>query len=315
MIEIKHKDSNLFKSIFLMLDGLFDDVELHITEKAIEFSQMDSSHACLGKFLLDKDDFEIFPKKEKKKIDYRIAISVNTLIKVLKCAETSDELTLKIDESDLKKITFVLKNKNKKNPRKHNVDAIEDYEAENIDISEIEKFAYENSAKMKTDLFASALKEAEIYDEYICLKVQEVAKEMEFAFSASGSIGDTEYNVDKDDLKESKLVKPTANLYFINFLKKILKASAFSNEMDIAFGVIELDDGEGEKKVDATPLRVNFSNGNSKITFFIAPKVTEEEDYTETSEENGDDQEDIETVDDDVDLVEDEDDDEDDDDI
>lgn len=288
MLEIKFKDSQIFRSIFSMLEDLLTDVNIIVSKDGLTIKQLDQSHICLVKVMLSPSDFTVFngpwdDKKAKAK-DVALAVSSATLVKVLKRADANDEITFTYDADKAHQLNVILKKKDTEKSRRHKVSVIEDYEEEAVDTAKIESGVMANLFTISNRTLDAAIKDGEIYSEYLTFNVVNRGAKLGLMFSAIGTIGEMEFDVEDTDIKgyktaegkdaDAALTRESGVQYGIKYLTKILKASSFATDMQVEFG--QTDEEVADQR---TPVRVTFFRENSSIRFHLAPRAEESADY------------------------------------
>ncbi|KAG1670278.1 hypothetical protein FOA52_003628 [Chlamydomonas sp. UWO 241] len=94
MFEARLVQGNLLKKVVDGVKELCKEVNWDISSTGIQMQSMDSSHVCLVSFDLRADGFDHFRCDR----PLTLGIPLENLAKILKCAGTSDIVTLKADD-------------------------------------------------------------------------------------------------------------------------------------------------------------------------------------------------------------------------
>ena len=233
---------------------------------------MDNSHVALVSMMLKAESFSPF------RCDRNIALGINlsSLMKVLRCAQNEDILTLKADDApDVVNLVF----ESSESDRLSEYDIkLMDIDQEHLGIPETEYAATISmpSAEFQRicrDLMALSesgmfVKERWYKPMLIYYSVSIEATKDGVKFSCSGEIGNgavtlrSHTNVEKPDLNvEISLTEPVALTFSLKYLVNFCKASGLSNTVKLCLS-------------NEVPLLVEYSlASNSYLRFYLAPKV------------------------------------------
>jgi len=284
MLELKFKNPNQFRSIFEVIASILVDVEFIINDDSLKILQIDDARICLISVEMGKDEFDVFKisdGKKKKDIELKMALSSSSLLKILKRANSKDEITFKQEDSEEGILNIIFQKKGSTRSRRHNIKLIDDYEESSTNTSGLESMEFYNNVTIKNSILTSALQDAEIYDEYIKISVNSYDGKLGLMLSADGHVGDMEFDVEEEDLVESNIQGKISTLFSIDYLKKILKMTSIVSEYDLLFG------SEEELESDI-PIKFMFNKSASIYQFWIAPKVEDDSDYLLEDEDEDD---------------------------
>ena len=225
--------------VFSALDELCDSANIIFGEDGISISSMDSSHVCLVAVKFAKEYFEEYTINS----TITVGIKVSNLVRVLKCVEGSVLFECSEDEF------FVMTENDKYNLKTVDLDSDEmdipemDVEVEiTADSSVLQKYI-RNIAS-----FGDTVEFKTVGDEII--------------MKTSGDIGTVELRVDQPVTIHGTMSASFASRYLVTFLKaanisKKIRVNLHS-ELPVMF-------------------EYEFAE-NSFIKFFLAPKITDEDD-------------------------------------
>jgi hypothetical protein len=118
-----------------------------------------------------------------------------------------------------------------------------------------------NCCQFNIGLLDEAIKDAEIFAEVLQIKSDKILQ-----FSAEGTMGDMQYDVEPEELISHEFTAATDGSFAIVFLKNILKIVSITSQVAISLK-------------SESPVRMHFSILNqSSITYYLAPRVEEDSD-------------------------------------
>jgi proliferating cell nuclear antigen len=256
MFTAKLKDAKIVKGIFEAVSAIISETLLKIDPAVgITLTAMDTSHICLVSLTLKKEDLDEFKSKDV----YELGINLEDLVKIIRRSGASDEITFSHNPKD-KKLVIEMKPENAKKARKFTIGLIE-IEGEEIDVNSLEGMEFPNNCSFNVQYLDEAIKDAEIFSEVLQVKAED-----QLVFSTNGTIGDMEYVLEKDELDSADFTDLSMGIFAITFLKNILKVMAIGKKINMSL------------KSEA-PLKMLFHILNdSRIMYFLAPRVEEDED-------------------------------------
>ncbi len=251
----KMKDSKIIKGIFEAVSSIINETRIQVKkDKGLFMSAMDGSHICLVSLSLKKEDFDTFEAQE----DFELGLNLEDVTKILKRLGAKDEITFSVDTKN-KRLIVEMKPENGKKARTFKI-ALMDIEAEEVNMETLVGMSFENIIEIDSDFLDEACKDGEIMSEAIQVKARGDA----VVFSTEGSLGDMEYELNKDELIKATFTKDGGCTYAIQFLKSILKIAGIQKTFEVQFG------NEQPLNIKAKILK------NSEIIYFLAPRVDED---------------------------------------
>ena len=238
-IRVVFTSADIFLKVFTLLDELCDCVNLQFCENGIHINSMDSSHVCLVAVKFAKEYFEEYT------IDSTITIGVkvSNLVKVLKCIE--DPVLFECSGDEL-----IIMTKNDKYIMK-----TIDIESEDMNIPDMD---VEVEINADYSVIQKYIKNIASFGDTIEFKTMGD----EIIMKTSGDIGTVELRVDQPVKIRGTMSASFASRYLVTFMKaaniskKILVN--LHSELPVMF-------------------EYEFAN-NSFIKFFLAPKITDDDD-------------------------------------
>jgi len=218
---------------------------------------MDNFHVVLVSMLLRADGFSPY------RCDRNIAlgINLNSLTKVLRCAQNEDMVTLKAEDSpDSLNLVF----ENTENDRISEYDIkLMDIDQEHLGIPETE---YSASITLPAAEFQRICRDLNQLSESVAI---EATKEG-VKFACSGDIGNgsvtlrSHQNIEKPELSTKiDLTEPVALTFSLKYLVNFCKASSLSPTVTLSLS-------------NEVPLLVEYKMDNGYVRFYLAPKIDEE---------------------------------------
>ncbi len=255
MFKAKLNDSSVVKGIFDAVSSIISEVTMKIDENGIGMAAMDLSHICLVSLDLKKEDFDEFETDQ----EYELGINLEDMVKIIRRSGGKDEITFIHNPKD-KKLLIEMKPPEAKKSRQFTL-ALIDLEGEEINLESLNAMEFPNNCTFPVDYLDEAIKDAEIFSE-----VLEIIVEDKLIFSSTGNIGEMTYELEKDELQPHDFTEESKGIFALSFLKNILKVKTISDNIEMAL------------KSEA-PLKLLFDILNaSKIVYFLAPRVEEEDD-------------------------------------
>ncbi|KAF8424657.1 proliferating cell nuclear antigen [Tirmania nivea] len=257
MLEARIEQASVLKRVIEAIKDLVPDCNFDCNDTGIALQAMDNSHVALVAMLLRADGFSPY------RCDRNIAlgINLNSLTKVLRCAQNEDMITLKADDApDSLNLVF----ENTENDRISEYDIkLMDIDQEHLGIPETE---YSASITLPTAEFQRICRDLSQLSESVAI---EATKEG-VKFACSGDIGNgsvtlrTHQNVDKPELSTRVDLTEPVNLTFsLKYLVNFCKASSLSQTVTLSLS-------------NEVPLLVEYKMDNGYVRFYLAPKIDEE---------------------------------------
>jgi len=239
-IRVVLESADTFLKVFSALDELCDSANIIFGEDGISISSMDSSHVCLVAVKFAKGYFEEYTINS----TITVGIKVSNLVRVLKCVDGSSVL-LECSEDEF----FVMTENDKYNLKTVDLDSDE------MDIPSLE---VEVEIVADSSVLQKYIKNIASFGDTVKFMTMDDAVIMQ----TSGDIGSVELRLDQPSTIRGQLSASFASRYLMTFMK----AANISKKIRVNLH---------------SELPVMFSYEfaeNSFIKFYLAPKITDEDD-------------------------------------
>jgi proliferating cell nuclear antigen len=234
-----------FKKVVDTVSTLLDEICFEVDEEGIKAAAMDPSHVALVSLEIPRLSFEEYEADS-----HEIGIDLEAFKKVMNRAKSKDKLILELDE-EKNKLNVIFENTGK---RKFSL-ALLDLSASSVKVPDIE---YPNVIMIKGDAFKEALKDADLFSDYVILKVDEE----KFVVHAKGDLNENEAIFERDSSAIISLeVKEEAKSAFnLDYLKDMVKGVSSGDIIKIYLG-------------NDMPVKIEYSLAGVNLTFLLAPRI------------------------------------------
>lgn len=257
MFEARMQDVTTLKKIVESIKDIVNIVNIDASPSGMSFQAMDTSHVALVSLSLRPNGFQ----------DYRadrtipLGIKLAHLHKVLKCADSSDMITLSCDD-DPQQLTIRFDSQSQEKTSKFNMNLMLQ-EDEQLQIPET---AYSSRITLPSGEFSRIIRELNQLAESVKITTNKKG----IVFSVNGDIvnGEMELKANNSS-KNDQAIKidvdePTSNSFSLNFLNMFTRASSLADVVNLFMS-------------ENTPLVVEFPIGDyGSLKFYLAPKLNEE---------------------------------------
>ena len=244
-MELIIKDAAIFKKSMEAIAVLIDEAELVVNSEGIELKATDPSQISMVDFSMPKKSFEKFEVEET-----RLGLDLDYLNQVLSRVQAGDELILSLDD----KKAFLLVSFKGKAERAFQVPLID------ISTSDVPqpKIEFDAELKINAGFLQNAFKDAALISTHITLGCDE-EKFFVRAKSSKGNL-DEKLKQDKETLPELKVKQDCQSMFPLDYLQDMLKAASSGDTINLFI------------KSNA-PVKVSYSIGDAKVTYFLAPRI------------------------------------------
>ncbi|KAL9015357.1 MAG: hypothetical protein Q9173_000024 [Seirophora scorigena] len=254
MLEARLEQAQLLKKVVDAIKDLVQDCNFDCNDSGIALQAMDNSHVALVSMMLKAESFSPF------RCDRNIALGINltSLMKVLRCAQNEDILTLKAEDSpDVVNLVFETSES----------DRLSEYDIKLMDIDQehlgIPETEYAATISMPSAEFQRICRDLMALSESVAI---EATKEG-IKFSCTGDIGNgavtlrSYTNVENPEKNiDISLSEPVALTFSLKYLVNFCKASGLSGTVKLCLS-------------NEVPLLVEYTlASNSYLRFYLAPK-------------------------------------------
>ncbi|KAL8738618.1 MAG: hypothetical protein Q9181_000614 [Wetmoreana brouardii] len=249
----------LLKKVVDAIKDLVQDCNFDCNDSGIALQAMDNSHVALVSMMLKAESFSPF------RCDRNIALGINlsSLMKVLRCAQNEDILTLKAEDApDVVNLVFETSDS----------DRLSEYDIKLMDIDQehlgIPDTEYAATISMPSPEFQRICRDLMALSESVAIE----ATKDGVKFSCSGDIGNgavtlrSHTNVENPEKNiDINLSEPVALTFSLKYLVNFCKASGLSGTVKLCLS-------------NEVPLLVEYTlASNSYLRFYLAPKIGDEE--------------------------------------
>ncbi|KAL9613522.1 MAG: hypothetical protein Q9167_001964 [Letrouitia subvulpina] len=259
VLEARLEQAQLLKKVVDAIKDLVQDCNFDCNDSGIALQAMDNSHVALVSMMLKAESFSPF------RCDRNIALGINltSLMKVLRCAQNEDILTLKADDApDVVNLVF----------ESAESDRLSEYDIKLMDIDQehlgIPETDYAARISMPSSEFQRICRDLMALSESVSIE----ATKDGVKFSCMGDIGSgavtlrSHTNVENPEKNiDISLTEPVALTFSLKYLVNFCKASGLSNTVKLCLS-------------SEVPLLVEYAlAANSYLRFYLAPKIGDEE--------------------------------------
>ncbi|KAL8740378.1 MAG: hypothetical protein Q9190_006916 [Brigantiaea leucoxantha] len=259
VLEARLEQAQLLKKVVDAIKDLVQDCNFDCNDSGIALQAMDNSHVALVSMMLKAESFSPF------RCDRNIAlgINLNSLMKVLRCAQNEDILTLKAEDApDVVNLVF----------ESAESDRLSEYDIKLMDIDQehlgIPETDYAATISMPSSEFQRICRDLIALSESVAIE----ATKDGVKFSCTGDIGSgavtlrSHTNVENPEKNiDISLSEPVALTFSLKYLVNFCKASGLSGTVKLCLS-------------SEVPLLVEYAlAANSYLRFYLAPKIGDEE--------------------------------------
>jgi len=244
----------VLKKIVEALRDLVTEVNLDCTAEGISLQAMDSSHVALVTFHLRAADFEEFHCEQ----HHTLGLSLGNWLKVIKCAENDDRVTLRTDNSG-STLTFIFEGKSDEKVSEFQLNLLT-IDSEHLGIPEQE---YSAVITMSSSQFARICREMSQLSDTLIIDVDK----QRVKFSVSGDAGEGAVTLKHKDTGNDKTIIEVAERVCMSFALRYLnlfnKAATLGELLYLSLS-------------PDLPLVVHFEFELGEMKYFLAPKISDE---------------------------------------
>ncbi|EMR11744.1 proliferating cell nuclear antigen [Pneumocystis murina B123] len=250
MLEARLQQASILKKTLDATKELVSDANLDCNESGIALQAMDNSHVALVAMLLRADGFE--PYRCDRNIS--LGINLNSLSKVLKCAQNEDIITLKAEDTpDTLNMVF-------ESPTN---DRISEYDIKLMDIDQehlgIPDTEYSVVAKLLSIEFQRICRDLLALSESVHIE----ANKEGIKFSCAGDIGNGSITLIQNQDTKIDLNEPVSLTFSLKYLVNFTKATPLADTVILSMS-------------NEVPLMVEYKMEGGYLRFYLAPKINEE---------------------------------------
>lgn len=252
-------DAKHFKSIISAIRELMDDVSFECRQDGVYMQGMDSSHISLIELNLNKEYFEEYKAEE----DPVLHINLKLLAMIMKCADSSDSITMNYNESKAKlEMSF-------SNDRRTNTYEVPltDLETSAMEVPEIEHDYIMHISPKEMNKYISSMTSMGVSDITYTLNGGEAnikAEAEQINFNLQLLSGDEDESDRQLIHMEKEGDEELTMTFSYVYIQKFMKGSTISDKIEMKFA-------------EDMPLTVEFNFENGKLLYFLAPKMDDDD--------------------------------------
>lgn len=234
-----------FKKIVDAISNLVDEICFEVDENGIKASAMDPSHVALVSVNLPKEAFDEYVADI-----HDIGIDLETLKKFMSRGKSNEKMILELDE-EKNKLNITFKNEA---TRKFSI-ALYDISSTNLKVPEID---YPNEVLIKAGGFVEALKDAELVNDHVTLKVDDGV----FTVYSKGDLNQSEtvFENGSETILDLKIDSPSRSTFNLAYLKDITKSTSADDVLKIYLG-------------SDMPVKIEYEIASANLLFLLAPRI------------------------------------------
>ena len=254
-VEVDKKSVPLFKKLIANLKDFADQVNFKINEDKIQIQTMDNTMVCLSLLELKKDFFSKYDVSE----NQTIGVFITVFNKIIKCCNDTETIKIIVFEENTDKLVII----NGDNSYTMNLMSIEEEQLEISDLNSV----IEIEIKIKDSSFYENIKNIVSNGKSFKLTVDSeklniLTEDLEENEPESSIVikHSDNFKIDFKDSDSQKIVKYSSTL--INLMIKCL--SQIDNEIKLIIS-------------DGNLINFYFTNEKMKISYYLAPKLEDQE--------------------------------------
>ena len=257
MFEAKMSEVSVLKKIVEAIKDIVNVVNIEVGLSGFSFQAMDLSHVALVSLSLKPDCFQSFNCEN----STHLGIKLQNLHKILKCADSTDIITMSCD-NDPQQLNFKFESQrhDKLSQFTLNLMMQEDEQLQ------IPSTTYSSRITMPSAEFARIVRELSQLSEGV--KITTSKKSITFTVNSEVVNGEMELRGNNSDKIGEQIRidvdEPVSNSFSLNFLNSFTKATSLSESVNLFLS-------------DGTPLVVEYQIGDTgSLKYYLAPKMSED---------------------------------------
>ncbi|CAI4231899.1 unnamed protein product [Auanema sp. JU1783] len=260
MFEAKLANAALLKRIVESVKDLVTDAPFDCSESAMCLQAMDSSHVALVSLKMEVGLFETYRCDR----TINLGISLNNLLKALRCANNDDTCMIKYEETDGDSITLCFSDPKRDKTQEVTVKMM-DIDCEHLGIPDQE---YSVVCEMPSAEFQKTCKDLAMFTDSMNI----TATKAGITFTGKGDSGQNVVTYaptgDADNEKEAVTVdvrEPVNVNFSIKYMTQFTKASSLSDRVRISL-------------CNEVPVVIEYPiEDNGYLRFYLAPKIDDDD--------------------------------------
>lgn len=250
----------ILKRIIEATKELCAEVNFEISDDGISMQTMDTSHVCLIGFQMTPAMFEVFKCDEQD----TIGIHLETLSRMLKCADADDPIILRKQSKESDFLEIIIESKKDNRTSTVNI-RLMSIESEYMEIPEQELTV---EASICSTKFQRIMKDLAIFGDTVSIiaSLANSDSDERIAFNVEGESGNITIDMKPDTINITDNVH---GLFALRYMNTIAKASALAPTVQLHM-------------IPDAPVCVSYSLEDDKgwFKFFLAPKMSDDDQET-----------------------------------
>lgn len=238
----------LLKAAIATIAEIIDEGVFTLAKDGISLFAADRAMVAIVDFSLSSKTFDSYELDK----EQSVGLNITNLLSVLKRVRGGEKLTLELKEG---KLNVLIQNASK---RRFAIPLLE-ITQEEVPVDQLER-EFSAHVTLRPEVLKAGIEDAEIIADSVVFYAGE-----KFMMVAEGDISKAELELEKgsDELIEFRVSEEVRARYPLDYLKKMIKASAIADTVSLHFG-------------QDYPMRLDFNSENCKLGFILAPRVAEE---------------------------------------
>ncbi|KAJ3213550.1 hypothetical protein HDU67_002760 [Dinochytrium kinnereticum] len=259
MLEATIEQASTLKKAIDAVKELVTDANFDCNDSGIALQAMDNSHVALVSLLLRSSAFHPYRCDNQ----FSIGINLNSLTKILKCANNDDSVTIRGD-SGLDTLTLVFDSKKGDRTSEYQLKLMT-IDSEHLGIPDTE---YDANVQMSSAEFQRICRDLSVLGDSVTIDVTKDGVK----FSSSGDVGNGQvYLRNESSIDESEtatkvaITQPVSLMFALKYLNNFTKATPLSDVVTISMS-------------EEVPVLIEYNVGEvGYIRYYLAPKISEAE--------------------------------------
>lgn len=239
------EDLGLFRDSMTSISELIDETDLVIRSDGIKMVASDRAVVVVVDFFLEKSLFKQYDYTT----DMRVGVNLLNLLRILKRAQSTDVMHIKIDKKI--EIKFV--------GSSTRIFTLPMIEVSKDDLPPIDKLEFVTSFDIKSDIMSDGIDDADLVSDTLVF----MTAGGRLFINADHDQSSVELEMGNDVIKNLKTADNSRGRYSIEYLKKIMKAKKISEHVSLGYST-------------DYPMKILFNiPGKARLCFILAPRVEE----------------------------------------
>lgn len=237
------EDVKSFKDSIYAISKLVEEITFEVMPEETVVTSIDEATVAMGILKFKKDFFKEYVVEKK----HELTMSIGYLLKIIKRAQSNDEMVLRVKKEGLLDVVFIGKSK-----RKFTIRLFENP----IEKKKTPPYNYDEEIILENSLLKNAIKDCDLVDNECIFK----ADGETFTIKA-GDLHEFKQILKRNELEEMAFKKEETGKYNLDYLRDMIKGSKIADITKIRF------------KTDH-PLVINYIKENKiELIFILAPLV------------------------------------------